>query len=265
MVTTLNANDPNQVASASAMEVLLGEPAQRLMIFSGIAIPDFWTNHDEEVKQGEIVVRLGVHVATLDGGVVHVGLASIKNDETNFLFALDTARLEVEPATGELLIRVTAAVLGEQTSIHRFGYQAVARVHKVSARIAGTIMVPKAILDLSGWNEADLPSLFQISANTVEFQGPQGSMSFGWEKITPVASGTTADMRQGQKECFVDYAIDGCPFSVPLRVLVNLAGNRWPSDAVCGQVRGPNPVLLTNIDPEASGVDFSVGRLPPVR
>lgn len=41
MAIILSALDPNQVASATRFEVLLGEPAQRLIILSGVAVPKF--------------------------------------------------------------------------------------------------------------------------------------------------------------------------------------------------------------------------------
>lgn len=49
------------------------------------------TNHDEETNQQEILVRLGVHVSQLEpDSVTNIGLASIENDETNFLFAVNS-------------------------------------------------------------------------------------------------------------------------------------------------------------------------------
>jgi hypothetical protein len=175
MTIQLSVLDPKQVAAPSMFEALIGEPAVRLAIFSGIAIPEFWTNHDEETSETDIVVRLNYHVAGLDRSVVHVGLASIENDETNFLFAVTMGKLEVEPGTGELLLRVWAAILGEQTLIHRFGYQIVAHVRAVAARISGTVIVPRGILDLSDMSQADIAGLFEITANRIEHvQAPPG-------------------------------------------------------------------------------------------
>jgi hypothetical protein len=262
----LSALDPGQVSSASSFEVLVGEQAQRLLILSGIAIPEFWTNHDEETKQDVVVVKLGVHVAVLDRATAHVGLASIANDETNFLFALTGPQVEVEPGTGELLLRVPAAILGEKTLIHRFGYQVVAHVRKVSARISGTIRVPRDILDIGGFPAASVASLFEITANKVELiVPPPGQVGFTTEKLIPVAAGSTGAVRADDSAHFVDYAIDACPFNTPLRVEVKPAGGLAIAAVVAGQVAGPRPVVLTNLQPDASGVDFSVGRLPAIR
>jgi hypothetical protein len=61
----------------------------------------------------------------------------------------------------------------------------------------------------------------------------------------------------------VEYVIDGCPFSVPLVVNVGLPG--WPPQVAVGQVAGGRPLTLTGLAPDATGVDFAVGRLDPVR
>ena len=264
MAIFLSVFDPKQVSSPSSFEFQTGEPAQTMVVFSGIAIPEFWTNHDEEVKQDEIIVRLGIHVSVLERSVVHVGLASIKNDETNFLFALDTAKLEVESGSGELLLKVTGAILGEHTAIHRFGYQGVAHVRKVTARISGTVLVPRDIVDMEGWSAADIASSFEITANRVEIM-PAPPGGFTSEILIPVAVGQTGMKRATKEVCFVDYAIDACPFNVPLRVEVKLVGHLAIHGVVVGQVRGARPVILTGLQPDATGVDFSVGRLPIVR
>jgi hypothetical protein len=258
---TLSALDPKQVSSASSFEVLVGEPGQRLLILSGIAIPEFWTNHDEELHQDEIEVKLGVYVASLDEAVAHVGLASIENAETNFVFNLGTARVEVD-GDGQLVLRVWAAILGEETLIHRFGYQVVAHVHKVAARISGTILVPKEILDMQSLSEAEVAGSFDITANRIEkiTSGP-----FLDEKLIPVGWGATGDVRDDEANCYVDYAIDACPFNISLKVQVKLQGRLTISGIAVGQVAGPDPVILTTAQPDASGVDFSVGRLPPIR
>jgi hypothetical protein len=260
MTIHLSVLDPKQVSSPSSFEVHIGEPARRLMVFSGIAIPEFWTNHDEEVNTTDIVVHLNSFVSSLDQAVSHVGLASIANDETNFLFALDESNVELD-ASGELLLHVWASILGEETLIHRFGYQVVAHVHPVAARISGTIQVPKDILDIKGWDDAAVAGLFTITANRIE-QVTTGPFLF--DKLIPVAWGATGALRTSPKANFVDYTIDACPFNMPLTVEVVLEGRLHISGVAVGQVAGPRPVVLTTSQPDATGVDFSVGRLPPI-
>jgi len=258
---TLHANNPSEVVSTPPLEVLLSDPAVRLMIFSGIAIPELGVNDDDRIYPDEVVVRLGVNVSLLVKAVTHVGLAAISNDETAFTFAVNTGTVEVEPGTGELLLRVQTGLRGEKTYLHRFSYQIVAHVRKVSARIAGTIRVPRSIFDLSKLSAVNVAAQFVINANTVVLvPGPPGGFSF--EKVTPVAPGHPGKLRTTDADCFLDYTIDGCPFNVPLRVLADPAtGSALAShSALVGQVTGPRPVVLTNTVPEVDGVDFLVSQ-----
>lgn len=264
MPIVLSALDPKQVASATQFEVLLGEPAQRLLIMSGIAVPEMWTNHDEETRQDQIIVRLGVHVAQLDNAVTNLGLASIENDETNFLFAIDSGQLELEPGSGELILRVAAAILGEETYLHRFSYQIVAHVRRARAQISGVIGVPGDIRDVATLSAPDLSAAFEITANRVERSGAPGGFAF--DKLIPVAFGVPGAVRRGSDGTqFVEYTIDNCPFAMPLTVEVKLAAGGWGGSLGVGQVAGPRPVTLTGTAPDASGIDFSVGRFSPVR
>ncbi len=264
MAIILRAPDESQVASASSIEVLMGEPAQRLIICSGIAIPNFWTNHDEEPSSTEVIVKLGIHVAQLERATSHTGLAAIENDETNFNFAVTQGTVSVDES-GELQLSVGLVILGEETLIRRFGYQVVAHVRKVSARISGTIAVPRDILDLATLPAHEIAPLFHVTANRIELIPAAPGQMFSSEKIIPVVTGMTGQVRPGPHHCFVDYWIDSCPFNLPLRVLVNLQGRLRQGDVGVGQVAGPNPVTLTTAQPDASGVDFSVGRFHVVR
>jgi hypothetical protein len=171
--------------------------------------------------------------------------------------------LEKEEGSGELLLRVRAAILGEETLIHRFGYQIVAHVRRVASRISGTIAVPDDILDLGGMSPADAAGLFQITANRIERVTPPAGFAF--DKLVPVATGATGAVRNGPHDGFVDYVIDACPFSTPLQVEVRLAGRLAAMGVGVGQVAGPRPVVLTNLAPDANGVDFAVARFQPVR
>lgn len=260
---TLHTANSNEVASVTSFEVLLGEPAARLIIFSGIAIPERHVNDDEHLYPDEVVVKLGVNVSALVKAVSHIGLASISNAETAFTFATDSGIVEVDPGTGELQLRVQTNLRGEDSYLHRFGYQIVAQVQKVAARISGTISVPLSILDLTTLQPVQIGAQFAISANTVELVPDPSGVFVPTEHLTTVAWGVVGKMTSDDKTCFVEYAIDGCPFNTPLRVVVDAAaGSQLQSrSAVCTQVAGQRPVLLTNTSPEADGVDFSVSQV----
>ena len=118
--------------------------------------------------------------------------------------------------------------------------------------------MPRDILDIQDLPPADIAGLFEITANRVERINPPSG--FSYDKLTPVAAGVTGAVRDGDDESFVDYTIDGCPFSTPLQVVVKLIGQLGTMGLGVGQVAGPRPVVLTNLAPDASGVDFAVAR-----
>ena len=99
------------------------------MIFSGIALPEWSVNDDEHVYHEDVTVNLRRTVLAVEQATVTVGLASIGNDDTVFLIAADTARIDTDPQSQELLLKVALALQGEHTGLNRFGYQGGRRRH----------------------------------------------------------------------------------------------------------------------------------------
>ena len=256
----LHASNPAEVSSASSIVVALNDPATSLMIFSGIAVPELRVNDDDKVYPGELLVRLGVSVVSIIEAVSHIGLASISNDETAFTFAVDAGVLEVEPGTGELRLRVQTGLRGEKTYLHRFGYQVVARVRNVWARISGTIILPKETFDLGRMPVDKASAQFDITANTVK--SVNTGQTFPTLQITPVAWGQITGLRTDDANCYADYAIDGCPLGQQLHVMVFSADAlAMKPEATFGQIAGPDPILLSNIEPTKDGIDFGISKV----
>lgn len=67
---SLHARDSNEVASASSFDVLLGDPAVRLMIFSGIAIPERRVNDDDHLYYRRLAHRLVTGQPTVTASAV---------------------------------------------------------------------------------------------------------------------------------------------------------------------------------------------------
>jgi hypothetical protein len=258
---TLHADIDHEVATPSFFESFVGDPAKRLMIFSGIAIPSIKVNHDEDIYQNEVVVRLRQYATILHSSVCHVALASVSNDESAFVFAVDSGKLELEHFSGELILRVNTATMGEHTGLHRFSYQVVAHVSAVAARISGTIRVPKAIRDVCPEWDRDGRSVQALFSPTANRRDEDRSGMFVVEKFVPLAHGSITGARSGKEDCFLDYVIDNCPFNVPLHVQVNLASWFPSPPCFCGPEKPPAIVTLTTAAPEASGIDFVVSRM----
>ena len=159
---TLHANNPAQVASASFFESFVGVPAKRLLIFSGIAVPAIEVDDDDDIYRDEVIVRLGQFATVLHSSVTNVALASVSNDESAFVFAVDAGKLELD-ASGELILKVNTAAMGDDSALNRFSYQIVAHTSRVSARISGTIRVPRDIRDVCAEADQDWPGVRSLS------------------------------------------------------------------------------------------------------
>jgi hypothetical protein len=193
----------------------------------------------------------------VEQATVTVGLASISNDDTVFLIAADTARIDIDPRSQELLLRVALALQGEHTGLNRFGYQVVAVVTTQATGISGTIRWSRDVFDAVNQTTGQIAQMFQITANQIEhISPPQG---FAFDRYTPVAHGVTTGFSHTANEFSVTYEIPGAPYNQPLVVRVEVgAGFRASGVPVAGQVSGPNPVVLSIAQPGVTGVDFRV-------
>ncbi len=109
LAIVLQANNADEVASASSLQVLIGEPSRRLIIMSGIARPLININDDGHIYENTVIVKLGINVSVIHESTTQVGLANIANGESALVLATDTGKLEKDPSTSELQLRVEPA------------------------------------------------------------------------------------------------------------------------------------------------------------
>lgn len=134
---TLDVNNPNQVSSPAALDVVLGVSEGHLLIFTGIAIPEYDTNDD--LIREPVTVNLGKTVLNPKIPFTYsatVGLASIGNSDSDFTFATDDVSVVADPNTGELQLVCDLAVQGS-SQLHRFSYQANVIVQTTQPEISG--------------------------------------------------------------------------------------------------------------------------------
>ena len=143
----LDTNLNTHVDNPRVIEATLGQADRKMMIFSGIALPEWSVNDDENVYHEDVEVNLRRTALAVEQATVTVGLASISNDDTVFLIAADTARIDIDPRSQELLLRVALALQGEHTGLNRFGYQVVAVVTTQATGISGTIRWSRDVFD----------------------------------------------------------------------------------------------------------------------
>ena len=230
---TLNVRDPGQVASKS--EVFADLPDGRtLAVLSGIAMTN-WEVDTDQVQHGETHVLLGVYGSSIDQWSALVGLASIANDETGFVFAVDTVRVGFHPSgSGELELIFNPHLMGEPSSIHRVSYQVVVTLKRVRPHIAGTISWPRPFFEPPTADVAGVADQLGVVAN--RFESPN---------IVPVTNGRIVKFEAGPNDYVAHYRIDEPPMGIKVRVTVNLG----PKFTIA-----PPSILIAGQDPP--GPDF---------
>lgn len=256
----LDSNVNTQVDNPRVIEATLGQADRKMMIFSGIAIPQWSVNDDERIYYEDVIVNLRRTVLAIEQATVTVGLASIGNDETVFLIAADSAQIDINPQSQELILKTKLALQGEHTGVNRFGYQVVVIATTQSTGISGTIRWNRDVFDAANQTPGQIAQMFQITANRVErVTPPQG---FTFNQYTPVAFGVTTGFSQDTGDFLVPYEIPGAPYNQPLVVRVEVgAGFQSSSTPVAGQTSGPNPVVLSVTNAGITGVDFRISAI----
>jgi hypothetical protein len=254
----LDVRDPNQVESVSVIDADLGVAGRRLLVLSGIALIN-WEYDSDEVWRGETQVRLGVFASNLEQSSAFVGLASIANDESAFVFAADTAQVSLDTVSGELLLNIKTALMGESSSLNRISYQVVVTVVRVSPHIAGTITWPKSLFTPASNDISTVAAELMVMANRYEhITPPQG---FAYDKLTPVMPGQIIQLEVRREDCVAHYRIDNPPMAMPLKVTVEVGPairRQAPGTVMAGQIAGPLVFTLTGSAPSMDGIDFAL-------
>jgi len=254
----LSSGDPNQVSSFQHLEVDLIDPTRKLHIFSGIAIPGFHIDDNDNIHRIPVVVDLGMALPDLQQATAQVGLASISNDESEFVFATDSARVEASGTTGQLTLTVDIALMGDNSSLSRSGFQVVVVGGVHATGVSGRVTWPRDLLDATNFGPIQVASLLAVNASTIEnVQGPPGG--FSSQKLHPIASTVPQSLHSEGEQFWVPYSFDHLPLNTPMRFTVDLSG-AFASGCSAGQVGGPFVVTLLPNHLSESGVDFLVGR-----
>jgi hypothetical protein len=224
---------------------------------SGIAVPAWEINDDDKIYRELCEVHLGVNLPDFIQATCEVGLASVSNGESSFLFALDESWVDWNPTSGELVLWVRLALNGEKSGLSRFGFQIVALSGTRITGVSGHIRWSRSVSDAS--QITDGSQLASVTANLIETVTPD--QGFPFVKLSPLAGNAeVGEVHRDGDEFSVPYAFEHLPLGAPLRLTVNLSAMHFTQDCVVGQISGPNPVLLTPTHVSESGVDFRVTR-----
>ena len=222
-----------------------------------------WKIDSDELHHEELCVRLGFYARNLEQATAYVGLASIANDETAYVFATDTARVELDTETGEVLLWVHLALLGEWSFLGRVGYQVVATVVRVNARITGKITWAKRLFTPPSDDVSHVGPHLIVTANKHEVIPPDPMAPFGGTRLTPVAPGQVIGVDIRENDCVAQYRVDNPPMALPLQVTLQLgsAFHTTGANVVAGQITGPLVFTLAAAAPAADNIDFAITTL----
>jgi hypothetical protein len=261
MVKLLDARDPAQVSSHRVLDADLGVGNRHLLVISGIAIYD-WKIDTDETAIGEVRVLLATHARELEQASPFVGLASISNDESEFVFATDLARVDIDPATGELSLYVHTALMGESSQLGRFSYQVVATVVRIGSSISGKISWPTSLMKPNSNDPSLVAPHLSVVANKHETKSGSGIFA-STETLTPLLPGAILSLNVGEIDSEATYRIDSPPMAMPLKVTVDVRAefaNQSGGPIVAGQVSGPQVFTLTPYHPNEV-IDFRIGQI----
>lgn len=255
----LDTRDPNQVSSPRVLDITIGAPIERLLIFTGIAIPNF-EGGDGRASFGHWWVNLGQSPKQVFGYTAVVGLASIgAGEDAGFVLATDAVSVELRDDTGELALVCDLVARGDPGAVSRFAYQASVLVGVEDPLIAGLIRWHPGLTSILRQT-----NLFSVIGHTVQ-QAPSspGSGSFGSLIVHDVGHGEETD-RPAAAEDFlvVPYVLAGdLPLNMDITVAATAVGGAFatPSNQlILHQIAGPKPVRLSPSQPQVFGVDFEM-------
>ena len=269
-VKNLDSNKASEVASAKMLEVFIGVPPKRMIIFTGIAIPELVALSpfivdapgDAGTWPQKVIVNLNAKSnAPNPPFAATVGLASINNKNSDMLLATDTATVFTDDQLNLFLACDIVAMGGVLSILSRFSYQATVFLDTDVAIISGTIR----------WNPGDIThnsalesDLFEVEAFTVTYTPPTTGSLAGTLTRTVKKLGKTLGKPDWQGSLIaIPYEIYEPPLGEALFVSVapkpgafTVNSGSAGREVVFAQVSGPSPITLTPTHLKEAPVDF---------
>jgi hypothetical protein len=255
---------PLGVANPTSLTMYVGDPPRELLIFNGTAIPEYRVGKDLEHR--EVRVRLGAIVAVPFVSTATASLATISNDNSDFIFATDTASVDID-TDGTLLLHVAIGGLGDPSELMRFSYQVHVLTDPVTAKVSGLISWDRKFGDPTIAATKGGHPMFSVTAGqTVTTPGPPGATDGGFggtvfEPASPPGFSTPPALTADR--WVAAYEIDNVPLNSTLQIVPELLGGALVGPpagylAAAGFLPVPRNVMLTPSAPSAASVDFEM-------
>lgn len=246
----------------------ISSPPAQLLLFAGIETFEdskgvILGNCDDEGSRMTLTLHLNRTATRVLQASSTAALASITAEEGDFVLAVDSTEVRLDPSTGELLLVVELAASGESgglaatgscAHINRISYSANVLVDIQAPLIAGTVRWSEAGFRSQGW-----PALEVVAGYWVTTDG--GSGSFGTSTWVVVATGVLDQPVLAAGVFHANYVIQGVPFgkSVEVKVSPSPYFTTRSQNANVGFTRQNNlisPIILKPAQPQQLDVDF---------
>ena len=251
------------------MPVVVGiaSPPSQLLLFAGIETffdtkGQILGNCDSQTSRMTLTLHLQRTATRILQWSSTAALASIRSDEGDWLLAVDSSEVRLDPTTGELLLVVELAATGEDgltgssscAYINRISYTAHVLVDIQAPLIAGTVRWSAADFHAQDW-----PALTVVAGYWVSTPGGPGM--FGTSTWVIVATGILDQPILSGGIFSSSYVIQGVPFGTSVQVLATSLPNFKASAQLAspGFTREHNttdPIILTPGQPQQLDVDF---------
>lgn len=226
-----------------------------MVICAGIAIPEIHWDDDSNTRHDDVWVHLGVTATGLVDWTGHAGLASVTEDDSAFLFAVDT--LDLQLPNEELILVARTALQGSSSAVSRFGYHITAIIEAKATAIRGEVRWAKDLNSSGADNLVAVSANYQVPATDPGPSADPSMPSFGTSpQYIPFAWASLESPVDQGNDFVVRYGLTAMPYGVPIYVEADITpafGSGYVQ-----QTSGPRPVVLTNTVPEVDGVNFRV-------
>jgi hypothetical protein len=267
---TLDVSKSNQVSSPQVLDVLLGAPQSHLLVFTGIAIPEFAS--DDNLDQEQVIVKLGKTISNPQIPFQYsatVGLASIGNADSDYTFATDDVSVTADPQSGELQLVCDIAAQGSSI-LHRFSYQVNVIVQTTVPSISGKIFWRKSVASAVS---QFANNLFTVQAS-IQIPGTPGTFGGNFQKVAdgtiiyPPVPAASSFLPDG---LVVQYVIENALVNTDLFIICNPVDGAFQATGSlagtfqCAVLANPSPINLKPPNLHMSDVDFILELVPPPR
>jgi hypothetical protein len=252
-------NPPIGVATPQRLAVYVGTTPRQLLIFTGVAIPDWDSQRNLDTE--EVIVRLGATTTPNFAATAVVGLASIHNEDSDFWFATNSATVDTDPADGILRLHVPISVQGNPSVLSRFSYMVNVLSDPITSKISGLISWPKYYGDPTFAVTKGGNPMFRVAVGqTVNVPGPPGG--FGSTQFIENTAGFSSTPFPTNDMWVAAYEVNNVPLGQQWQVQPSLLAGALagpPPGYVASPGFSPQQVVqLTPSAPAASGVDFAM-------